>query len=173
MICNIATEPLRRNLIPLQIALGILLWGRKWYIKHLYSYEITCSHDEMRRFRKSSAIAAYLKTHGSEDESNNISHFHQFVIDNFDCNVTHALAIITIGPPGVSDKNYDECILWIKKADMAKPVRQIMNDEYDNTLIEYTGMYWYTLCSLSVSYHIFCKHCSAYSFCLNVSFYLK
>ena len=90
----------------------------------------------MRRFRKSSAKVAYLKPIRKEDVPS-VTMFRQFIIDNFDCAVTHALAMITIGPPGNREVDYDDMIPQIKKGEMSKPV--CGGDEDNMALVQYTG----------------------------------
>ena len=141
MICNMVTGHLSGHPTPLQIALGIFLRGRKRYIKQFYAYGITCSYDEMRRFRKSAAIDSYLKTvEGSRESSGN--KLRQYIADNFDCKVTHALAMISIGPPCDENDSYDDTIPRISKTDSSKPVRSFGDEENDddmNVLADYTG----------------------------------
>ncbi|KAG1651907.1 Craniofacial development protein 2 [Nymphon striatum] len=42
----------------LQIALGVLLRDSKELLCHMYDYRVTCSYDELLRFKKSAAVAA-------------------------------------------------------------------------------------------------------------------
>ena len=58
LVCSVVTcQP-----TPLQIALGVLLGDHKMLITELYNYNICCSYDEVRRFKRSS-IASMLYTH--------------------------------------------------------------------------------------------------------------
>ena len=92
----------------------------------------------MRRFRKSSAVAAYIKTL-KKGEVFSVAAFQQFVIDNFDCAVTHALAMITIGPSGGEDVDYDDMIPSITKAEMSRPVCELYDEMDVTAVVEYTG----------------------------------
>ena len=60
LIGNIVTSMLRNHATPLQIALGVLI-NRKKIIKHMFDYKVTCSYDELRQYKKSSAVARYTK----------------------------------------------------------------------------------------------------------------
>ena len=51
LIGNIVTSVLRNHATPLQIALGVLI-NRKKIIKHMFDYKVTCSYNEMRRYKK-------------------------------------------------------------------------------------------------------------------------
>ena len=60
LIGNMVTSVLGRHATPLQIALGVLM-HRKKIIQHMYDYNVTCSYDELRRYKKYSAVARYTK----------------------------------------------------------------------------------------------------------------
>ena len=55
-IGNMVTSVLGHHATPLQIALGVLM-HRKKIIQHMYDYNVTCCYDELRRYKKSSAVA--------------------------------------------------------------------------------------------------------------------
>ena len=63
LIGNIVTSVLRNHATPLQIALGVLI-NQKKIIKHMFNYKVTCS--ELRRYKKSSAVARYTKLRREE-----------------------------------------------------------------------------------------------------------
>ena len=65
LIGNIVTNVLRNHATPLQIALGVLI-NRKKIIKHMFDYKVTCSYDELRRYKKSSAVARYTNRRREE-----------------------------------------------------------------------------------------------------------
>ena len=50
------TSVMAHHATPLQTALGVLM-HRKNIIQHMYDYDVTCSYDELRRYKNSSAIA--------------------------------------------------------------------------------------------------------------------
>ncbi len=65
----------------------------------------------MKRFRKSSAIAAFQTSLTPSP----VTPLYQIIVDNFDCAMTHAMAMITIGPSVHEEANYDETIPRVKK----------------------------------------------------------
>ena len=70
---------------PLQIAIGVLLGGHKMLIEELYKYDVTCSYDEVRRFKRSAAVQsskANRQLAGMRDVTE--SGLVQIIIDNFD-----------------------------------------------------------------------------------------
>ena len=56
LIGNMVTSVLGHLPTPLQIALGALM-HRKKIIQHMYGYNVTCSYDELRWYKKYSAVA--------------------------------------------------------------------------------------------------------------------
>ena len=58
-IGNIVTSMLRNHATPLQIALEVLI-NRKKIIKHMFDYKVTCSYDELRRYKKSSIYSGEI-----------------------------------------------------------------------------------------------------------------
>ena len=100
MLGNMITCCLTNRPTSLQIALGVLV-REKSLIKTLYDFGITCSYDEVLRFKSSAARAASLDmTKGPiwDSEAGLI----KAVADNFDANIssqnglrsTHSLALI-------------------------------------------------------------------------------
>ena len=57
-IGNIITSVLRNRPTDLQIALGVLLRDYKTILGYTYDYGITCSYDEILRFKMSAAVVA-------------------------------------------------------------------------------------------------------------------
>ena len=60
LIGNIITCNVKKHPIPLQIALGLLIKTHNQILNHLFDNSITCNYDEVRRFRKSAAIATVI-----------------------------------------------------------------------------------------------------------------
>ena len=58
LIGNIITSVLCHKSTDLQIALGVLLRDSKTILSYTYDYGITCSYDEVLRFKKSAAMMA-------------------------------------------------------------------------------------------------------------------
>ena len=62
LIGNIVTSALSSKPTNLQIALGNLLSDHKSIVNKLYRFGVTCSYDEILRFKKSAALEAILKS---------------------------------------------------------------------------------------------------------------
>ena len=128
MIGNIITSQVTNQATDMQIALGILTRDSKKVVDKLYDYRVTCSYDEVVRFKKSAARASYADTRlqGISDSSNGLI---QIIADNFDADIsspngklsTHALAMIAIQPSeGQSQEKGEECIRRITKQEMSQ-----------------------------------------------------
>jgi len=99
LIGNIITNAITHNITTLQTALGVAT-REKYLINMLYDFRVTCSYDEVLRFKSSAArhAAQESTTHGLFDATNGLI---QTVIDNYDANIssqnglqsTHALAM--------------------------------------------------------------------------------
>ena len=63
LIGNMVTSVLGHHITHLQIVLGVLM-HRKKIIRHMYDYNVTCSYDELRRYKKSSAVARSMLATG-------------------------------------------------------------------------------------------------------------
>ena len=59
--------------------------------------------------------------------------------ESADCNATHALAMVAIGPPESDDETADDTIPRITKTDMTKSVRSFGEEADSDSLVEYTG----------------------------------
>ena len=110
MIGNIITGVLRNQPTDLQIALGVLLRDSKKLLTYMHDYGVTCSYDEVLRFKKSAAVAA-----SADPSSLGISSsgsMIQVIVDNFDTDIsspngkasTHSLAMILTQP--VKNQNF-------------------------------------------------------------------
>ena len=101
MIGNVVTGTVCSKPTDLQIMLGVLLRESKANIKTLKDYGITCSYDEVLRFKKSAAAAAVSNIDRLEIQAEK-STMIQVVVDNFDADIasqngkvsTHSLAMI-------------------------------------------------------------------------------
>ena len=104
LLGNIITSIVAKRYTNLQIALAIMA-QKKSTIEHLYDYRVTCSYDELVRFRTSAAAWTANRQTGDI-----IGHHTQGIVqvlaDNFDCNIssmngkkqTHSLATIVVQP---------------------------------------------------------------------------
>ncbi|MPC81316.1 hypothetical protein E2C01_075923 [Portunus trituberculatus] len=59
MVGNIVTSQVTNQPTDLQIALGLLTRDSKKVVDQLYDFRVTCSYDEVMRFKKSAAHASY------------------------------------------------------------------------------------------------------------------
>ena len=86
LVGNIVTSVLRIHATPLQIALEVLI-NRKQIIKHMFDYQVTCSYDELRRYKKSSAVAIYTQLRREDRVPVTVSGLIQHVADTFGAGV--------------------------------------------------------------------------------------
>ena len=101
LIGNIITSSLRNFPTPLQVALGVMVRDSKGLVSQLSSFGVTCTYDELQRFKKSAAVAASASANkqGISDCKEGLI---QVVIDNFDADIssqngkisTHSLAML-------------------------------------------------------------------------------
>lgn len=115
LICNIVTSVLTCRPTSLQVALGVQT-REKNKVDCMYDFGVTCSYDEVVRFKASAAVAA-SKEHGLRNKSRAISDSSigliQAVADNFDTNIssqnclrsTHALALLLTQEQSSEDNN--------------------------------------------------------------------
>ena len=85
----------------LQIALGVLM-HRKKIIQPMHDYNVTCSYDELRMYKKSFAVARYTKLKTEERAPVTVNGLVQIIADNFYADMSspngnisaHSLAMI-------------------------------------------------------------------------------
>lgn len=130
LIGNIITSVTSNKFTDLQLALGNLIRDSKTLINNMYHFRITCSYDEILRFKKSAAIAATkdIKLSGIHEGSKGLINS---IVDNFDANIssqngkvsTHSLAMLIAQPKITSsdDQQPRDSIPRIAKTDMSKP----------------------------------------------------
>ena len=125
----------------LQLALGVLFRHSKTILNHLYHYRVTCSYDEVLRFKKSAAANSSNGGHLNGVPTNNT--LFQVISDNFDAEIssqnsksqTHCLAtILTKNPSPTEDVPYTT-FPRLKKKEMTSPIV----DAYDAVLSVYDG----------------------------------
>ena len=136
------TSIIRNQPTDLQVALGVLLRDSKTLIGYMYDYGITCSYDEVLRFKKSAAKAASASAnpHGIGCSDNGMV---QVIVDNFDTDIsspngklsTHSLAMILTQPEKLSEAPAFDSIDRLTHAESKV---QISDDEAD--FIQYAGM---------------------------------
>lgn len=130
MIGSIITSTLHNHPTDLQIDLGVLIRDSKKLINLLHAFGVTCSYDEILRFKKSAAFsaAADMDFLGISQADSGLI---QVVVDNFDADIssqngklsTHSLAVL------FTQKEQDQIphdtlptIKRIKKSEMSEPV---------------------------------------------------
>ena len=99
LIGNMITSIIAKRYTSLQISLGALLREKK-FIEHFYKYGVSCSYNEIRRF-KTSAVAACKDTQPIQVLSDHTNGLEQVVAYNLDVNIssknglkqTHSLAM--------------------------------------------------------------------------------
>ena len=136
LIGNIVTSVITNQATALQIALGVLLRDSKAAVNHMYSYRVTCSYDELLRFKKSAAAAAIVDPchQGISDAKHGMV---QVIADNFDVDIsspngklsTHSLAMIVTQVRNDDETNDKEHIPRLKKEDLQQPLDDGQGDE--------------------------------------------
>lgn len=132
LIGSIVTSTKKNFPTNLQIALGIVLRDTKSVIQLMHKFGITCSYDEVLRFKKSAATAVVedAKASGLFDVADGMI---QVVADNFDAEIssqngkrtTHSLAVLLAQEESVESysKNSTETFKRISKTDMANHIK--------------------------------------------------
>ena len=128
LIGNIVTSVVTNHPTDLQIALGVLLRDSRKTVCHMHDYRVTCSYDELLRFKKSAAVdaATKLSQQGISDARHGLV---QMVSDNFDADIyspngklsTHSLAMIITQQVHGNQNRTDKAIRRLKKEDMSRP----------------------------------------------------
>ena len=142
LIGNIITSVVRNKATHRQIALGVLLRDYKAILGYTYDYGITCSYDEIRRFRKSAEVAAAAEpsVHGISSAE---GCFVQTVVDIFDADIhspngklsTHSLAMILTQPSSPRNDHDADTIERVSHSDVKLPI----DDDADKALLHYAG----------------------------------
>ena len=130
LIGNIVTSVVRNQPTDLQVALGVLLRDSKMMVSHMNDYRVTCSYDEVLRFKKSAAVAAAIdpSQQGIADVNDGLV---QVICDNFDADIsspsgklsTHSLAMI-ITQPNHKDVIQKDTISRLRKDEVSQPIQE-------------------------------------------------
>lgn len=131
LIGNMISSTVTHTPTALQIALGVTI-REKYFINTLYDFLVTCSYDEVLRFKTSAAVHAAKDSDqsGLFDAEQGLI---QTVVDNYDANInslnglssTHALAMLLCQTPSactVQVAEDDHEIPRLTKTDMTKPI---------------------------------------------------
>ncbi len=139
-LASIITGSLSNHPTHLQVALGVLIRSSKELVNQLHAFGVTCSYDEVLRFKKSAALAT---THDAclSGISNASGGLVQVVGDNFDADIssqngkqsTHSLALLLTQTDQCSVQDMSQNIKRVKKTDMSKAI------EYEVRIQRYNG----------------------------------
>ena len=140
LIGNIITSTLKNSPTALQIALGVLMRNSKALISQLNAFGVTCSYDEILRFKKSAAVAA-TSANELQGISNSKDGLIQVVVDNFDADIsspngklsTHSLAVLVTQPQKLNQSDIHDgetAIRRVEKTDMTSPIDYHVNIEH-------------------------------------------
>jgi len=140
LICNVVTSIVKNHPTSMQIDLGVLIRDSKRLINMMHSFGVTCSYDEVLRFKKSAAVLAATNTEVT-GISNAKSGLIQIVADNFDADIssqngkltTHSLAVLVTQPDTNQDQSDIQLIKRIKKANMPDSIN------YELPIQRFTG----------------------------------
>ena len=140
LIGNIVSSILCNQATHLQICLGVLLRDSKEMVQTLHDFRVTCTYEELRKFKKSVAVAASSKASlsGIYDVKDGLI---QFIADNFDRDIssqngkksTHSLAMIMTQMETDVEAKTSEKVPRLTNNDMKKPI------EYDLEIVQYMG----------------------------------
>lgn len=142
LIGSVLTGVMKNHPTSLQISLGIKMRISKKLVQLLQKYGVTCSYDEVLRFKHSAAKATTMEP-SLPGLSTSSSSLVQVIADNFDADISspngkssiHSLAMLLTQP----DSNHEfetvqrETIRRAKKEDMGEPL------EYDVEVQRYNG----------------------------------
>ncbi len=140
LICNIVTSAILNQPTQLQLCIGLMLRDSKETVKMMHDFGVACHYEELRRFRKSVAMAASYRASlsGVYDAQEGLI---QFVADNFDQEIssqngkksTHSLAMIMTQAEKDVQTDSIQTVPRLSNADMKKPIT------YDLDVVSYTG----------------------------------
>jgi len=132
MVGNIISSMVTCQPTPLQITIGVLLGDHKMFIEELYKYDVSCSYDEVRRFKRSAAVQsskANRRLAGMRDVTE--GRLVQIIIDNFDAVISsqncrldcHCMAMLATQRKYLNQLDgLDTTIPRISKEDMKHPI---------------------------------------------------
>ena len=143
LIASIITNILINHPTSLQIALGVLVRESKLLINQLYAFRITCSYDEVLRYKKSAAVAI-TKDSNLKIIKDSREGMVQVIVDNFDADIsspngklsTHSLAVIVAQKDSnqtVRGVDYIPRFRRLNKKEMSKPI------DYNHPIVRYQG----------------------------------
>lgn len=144
LIGSVVTGVMKNHPTSLQISLGIKMRISKKLVQLLQKYGVTCTYDEVLRFKHSAAKATTMKSSlpGLSTSSESLV---QVIVDNFDTDIasqngkssTHSLAMLLTQPESNSESEtvhgQGDTICRVEKDDMGEPLK------YDVEVQRYNG----------------------------------
>lgn len=131
MIANMISGASMSYPTPMQVDLGVMIRNSKKLINVMHALGVTCSYDEVLRFKKSAAIAA-SKSVTAQGLSSNENGLVQVVVDNFDADIssqngkisTHSLAMLITQTleNDTTEHSNDNVIRRLNKAEMSEKI---------------------------------------------------
>ncbi len=123
---------------------GILLCNSKDLLGYTFDYGITCSYDEVLRFRRSSAVDA-AHNDGTKGVLNPQGGLIQVIVDNYNANInslngkksTHALAMIVTQPGSANDPEDGGQAIMIRqlsRQEMKEPIADYEADDDEDDM---------------------------------------
>ena len=140
MIGNMITSTMKNLATPLQIGLTVLLHDAKQQINDFHKFGVTCSYDEIRRFKRSAATAAN-KEMSLEGLCSRTQGMIQGLGDNFDQDIasqngkiqTHSMALLMTQVQKSDFEDDGSTIPRLKKSELGKEIA------HDLDVMRYTG----------------------------------
>lgn len=142
MVGNIVSSVVTSQPTPLQIAIGVLLGDHKMRITELYKYGVSCSYDEVRRFRSAAAQSSRAELLPGL-RTVTVGGLIQIIIDNFDAVISsqncrlecHYMAMLAVQWKADLDRldGLDVTIPRLSKEEMKRPI------PWDTPVTEYNG----------------------------------
>ena len=155
LIGSIVNDIINSQSTDLQVSLGVLIRDSKALIKRLHEFHVTCSYNEVLRFKKSAAVASQddITLTAISDKSDGMV---QVVVDNFDADIssqngklsTHSLAMIVTQPCKNKKRQDRSSIPKVPWSEISKPVN------YDVEVHRYNGPKQPTMTSKDAKRHI-------------------
>lgn len=144
LIGNIITSHLTNSPTPLQLGLAVLIEHSKELLKAYHDFGITCSYDELRRYKRSTTSAASKESElaGIKISENGLV---QSVGDNFDQDIssqngkiqTHSMALLLTQQDFIASLDNDQRELVkiprLKNSELGSEI------QYELEIIRYTG----------------------------------
>ncbi|KAG0725731.1 putative RNA-directed DNA polymerase from transposon BS [Chionoecetes opilio] len=143
MVGNIMSSVVTSQPTPLQIAIGVLLGDHKMIITELYKYNVSCSYDEVRRFRRSAGAQSSKAQQLAGLRDAALGGLVQIIIDNFDAVISsqncrlecHYMAMLAAQWKTDLDRldGLDTAIPRLSKEEMKHPI------PWETPVVEYAG----------------------------------